>query len=183
MQSLEGSRSGIRMSADERRHQVLGAAVIEFARTGYAGTSTEQIARRAGISQPYLFRLFGTKKALFLAAVNVGFDRIEENFLTAAEGLGGEEAIAAMGESYLDYLENTDLLLLQLHAYAAAGDPEIRAEVARRYDALGTVVADRTGANEIELGRFFAVGMLLNVAAALGLKRFQDLCADLSKND
>lgn len=174
------SRSGTRMSADERRREVLQAAVVEFARTGYAGTSTEQIARRAGISQPYLFRLFQTKKALFLAAINLGFDRIEEHFTIAAQGLTGKDALAAMGTSYLDYLENTDLLLLQLHAYAAAGDPDIRAEVAGRFEALAAFITDRTEASDIELGQFFSVGMFLNVAAALGLKKFQDLCSQMT---
>lgn len=174
-------RSGVRMSADERRRAILQAAIVEFARTGFAGTSTEQIAKRAGISQPYLFRLFGTKKALFLATVGLAFDYLQEKFLKAAENLVGEEAIAAMGMAYLDYLENTDLLLLQLHAYAAAGDPDIRVEVAKRYEALADLVLERTGVSEIELGRFFSVGMLLNVSAALGLKRFQELCADLAK--
>lgn len=170
------TRSGLRMSADERRRDIVLAAVIEFARTGYAGTSTEQIAVRAGISQPYLFRLFKTKKALFIAAINHGFDRVEENFELAAAGLSGGEALEAMGLSYLSYLQHTDFLLLQLQAYAAAGDEAIRVEVGRRFDALATYVATRTGAGEIELGAFFSTGMLLNVAAALGLQRFQDLC-------
>ena len=177
MPAATTSRSGLRMSADERRHDIVLAAVIEFARTGYAGTSTEQIAARAGISQPYLFRLFKTKKALFLAAINHGFDRVQENFEAAAAGLTGSEALAAMGLSYFSYLQHTDFLLLQLHAYAAAGDEEIRSAVGARFDALATYVATRTGVGEIELGAFFSTGMLLNVAAALGLQRFQDLCA------
>lgn len=144
--------------------------------TGYAGTSTEQIVKRAGISQPYLFRLFRTKKALFLAALNLGFDRIEQHFANAADGLTGRDALAAMGLSYLEYLGETDLLLLQLHAYAASGDEEIRKEVARRFENLATLVKERTGVDEAELGNFFSTGMLLNVAAALGLKRFQDVC-------
>jgi AcrR family transcriptional regulator len=170
------------MSADERRHEILQAAVAEFAHAGYAGTSTEQIARCAGVSQPYLFRLFGTKRALFLEAINLGFDRLEEHFAAAAKGLEGKEALEAMGMSYLDYLGNTDLLLLQLHSYAAAGDPEIRVEVARRYDGLVAFVADRTGITGTELGQFFAAGMLLNVAAALGIERFEDLCAEMAKD-
>ena len=168
------------MSAEERRHDIVLAAVIEFARGGYAGTSTDQIASRAGISQPYLFRLFKTKKALFLAAIDHGFDRVEENFAAAAAGLSGSEALAAMGQSYFSYLEHTDFLLLQLQAYAAAGDTEIRAEVGRRFDSLASYVAERTGATEVELGTFFSTGMLLNVSAALGLARFQDLCATMA---
>ena len=54
------------MSAEERREMVLEAAVAGFAVRGMAGTSTEDVARSAGISQPYLFRLFPTKKACLL---------------------------------------------------------------------------------------------------------------------
>ena len=66
------------MSAEERREMVLEAAVAAFALRGMAGTSTEDVARSAGISQPYLFRLFPTKKALFLALVERCHLRIEE---------------------------------------------------------------------------------------------------------
>jgi len=65
-----------RMTAHERRTSVLAAAITEFARSGYAGTSTEAVASRAGISQPYLFRLFGTKKDLFVATYELVSDRI-----------------------------------------------------------------------------------------------------------
>ena len=65
------------MPAAERREMVLEAAVADFAAHGLAGASTEDVAHRAGISQPYLFRLFPTKKALFLALVERCFRRIE----------------------------------------------------------------------------------------------------------
>jgi AcrR family transcriptional regulator len=58
-----------RITAGERRERVLEAALTAFAAGGLDGTSTQDIARRAGISQAYLFRLFPTKKALFLAVV------------------------------------------------------------------------------------------------------------------
>jgi AcrR family transcriptional regulator len=69
-----------RLTAEERRDAVVAAAMTEFAQTGYAGTSTEAIARRSGVSQPYLFQLFGTKKDLFLAAVRHGFGRTRTVF-------------------------------------------------------------------------------------------------------
>jgi AcrR family transcriptional regulator len=157
------------MSADERRDSVLAAAVHEFARGGYAGTSTEAIARRAGISQPYLFRLFETKRALFFAAFARCCQRIEELFEEAAEGLVGEEALVAMGHAYASYLADADLLMLQLQGYAAATDPDIRAFVATRFSGLVAYVQGRTGAGADSLQQFFATGMLCNVTAALGL--------------
>src|ERR1700730_19444113 len=74
-----------RHTADERRTEVLKAAVAEFALHGLYGTSTEMIAKRIGISQPYIFRLFPSKKALFLAAIDQCFDRVEAAFRSAAE--------------------------------------------------------------------------------------------------
>src|SRR5215211_6519507 len=73
-----------RLTADERRTDIVAAAVRSFASGGLAGTSTEDIARLAGVSQPYLFRLFGTKRDLFLAAVGGPFDRIVDTFDAAA---------------------------------------------------------------------------------------------------
>src|SRR3954464_4385092 len=104
-----------RMSAEDRRADLLLAAAEAFAPGGVAGASTESIARRAGISQPYLFRLFPTKKALFLAVVDRSFNEVGARFERAAKGLAGEEALEAMGESYNGYLAERDQLLFQLH--------------------------------------------------------------------
>ena len=174
----EGSprRSGLRLSAEERRGQVVAAAVTEFARGGYAGTSTEAIAQRAGISQPYLFRLFQTKKELFLAAIGSGFDAIVALFDAAAGELEGQEALHAIGLSYVGYLVNTDLLLLQLHAYAASGDPEIRAYVAGRFAGLVSWLSERVGGlTPEELREFLGMGMLCNVVSALDLTSLKPL--------
>src|SRR5580698_8468153 len=89
-----------RMSAEQRRELVLEVALREFAVRGLYGTSTEDVARQAGISQPYLFRLFPTKKNLFLALVERCFARMRDEFTTAADGLTGEEAMMAMADSY-----------------------------------------------------------------------------------
>src|SRR5437016_14465191 len=94
----------VRSSAAERRDDVLDAALVEFAERGLEGTSTEDIARRAGISQPYLFRLFGTKKELFKASTARCFRETLELFQRAAEGLRGEEALHAIGEAYREML-------------------------------------------------------------------------------
>src|SRR5215469_14316955 len=117
----------VRMPAAERRELVLDAAVAEFSAHGLAGTSTEDVARRAGISQPYLFRLFPTKKALFLELVDRCFQRVRDTFMTAAGDLTGEDAKMAMADAYERLLDDRTLLLLQMQAYAACDDPEIRA--------------------------------------------------------
>src|SRR3954466_13303936 len=89
-----------RMTADERREAVLLVAASEFARTGLQGTSTEKIAAGAEISHPYLFRLFGTKKELFLACVERCFLRLQTLFTAAAEEAGEDERLEAMGKAY-----------------------------------------------------------------------------------
>jgi AcrR family transcriptional regulator len=160
-----------RQTAEERREAVLAAALEEFARAGYRGASTEAIARRAGISQPYLFRLFGSKKELYLAGVRRCFRRTLETMQAAAEGLRGEEALEAMGRSY-GLLLGTDPLMLQaqLQTYAAAVDDEdVRRAAREGYGDLYSYAERVSGASEARIARFFATGMLLNVIAALGL--------------
>jgi AcrR family transcriptional regulator len=157
------------MTAEDRRESVLDAAVAEFAKGGLAGTSTEAIATRAGISQPYLFRLFATKKELFIAAYRRAFTRIEQRFLEASQGLAGDEALDAMANAYHDLLADRDLLLCQLHTYAASGDPEVQEAARSCYGHLWRLVEARSGADGEALRMFFAMGMLWNVAVALDL--------------
>ena len=158
-----------RMPAAQRRELVLEAAVAEFAAHGLAGTSTEDVARRAGISQPYLFRLFPTKKTLFLALVERCFQRVRDAFSQAAAGHTGEEALVAMADVYVVLLNDRTLLLLQMQAYAACDDPEVRATTRAGFKALWELTERLTGLPFQQVVDFFAVGMLMNVAAALDL--------------
>src|SRR5215469_12266934 len=115
-----------RMSGADRRQQVLRIAAEEFASSGLHGTSAEDIARQAGITQAYVFRMFGTKKALFLEVVTAAFDRVTDGMRKAAAGQTGLDALVAMGRVYHDLLADTDALLLQLQGYAACGDDDVR---------------------------------------------------------
>src|SRR5437870_13085258 len=112
-----------RKSKEERREDILDAALVVFAERGLHGASTEAIARGAGISQPYVFRLFGTKKELFTASVARCFRETLELFQRAAEGKRGTAAFDAMGEAYGERLaQNPHLLRAQMRAYAACDD-------------------------------------------------------------
>lgn len=162
------------MHADERRAQVLEAAVPVFARHGYEGTSTEDVAKAAGISQPYLFRLFATKRALFIELLDRGFARVGAVFTEAAAGLSGTEALDAMGAAYMELLADRSLLLLQLHSYAACEDLEIRAAVRQAFSRLWQTVADAADVPLGELVEFFAHGMLLSVVAAMDATELRD---------
>ncbi len=157
------------MPAAERRALVLEAAVAEFAVHGLAGTSTEDVARRARISQPYLFRLFPTKKALFLELVEQCFRRVRDAFTEAAGDRTGDAALEAMARAYEVLLEDRTLLLMQMQAYAACGDPEIRAVTRDGYKKLWELIERITGLPFQTVVDFFAVGMLMNVAAAMDL--------------
>jgi len=158
----------VRLTAAERKDDVLDAALIEFAERGLEGTSTEDIARRAGISQPYLFRLFGTKKELYKASVTRCFRETLELFQRAAEGKRGEEALHAIGQAYVEQLEtNRTWLRAQMQAYAAAEDPEIRAVVRAGYGDLVAYVRRVSGADGPTIWQFFATGMMLNVLSSM----------------
>ena len=164
-----------RQTADERRAEIVRAALTEFAAGGYAGTSTEAIARRVGVSQPYLFQLFGTKRELFLATVRHGFQRTRLVFEDAArEGRSEEgpscDVLGRMGMAYMELLSDRDLLRVQLQAYAACGDDDVRTVVREEFTHLHATVRDLSGASAEDLHHFFAEGMLLNVAAALELR-------------
>jgi AcrR family transcriptional regulator len=163
-----------RMSGDDRRDQVLDAALAEFALGGLAGTSTEAIAARAGISQPYLFKMFGTKRDLFLGATGRCFENVIEVFDTAAEGLAGQPALMAMGDAYKGLIADRENLLGQLQMYAACGDPEVRTFARHGFRALYQRVEAISGASAQQLAVFFAVGMLCNLSAALGLNEIDE---------
>jgi AcrR family transcriptional regulator len=155
------------MTAEERRAQLLTAASSEFAVTGLHGTSTEAIARRAGISHAYLFRLFGTKKELFMACAAKCCERTLETFRAAAGGETPEERLQSMGQAYIEMLADRELLLSQMQLYAACSDPEIRDLARTAFQRIWNEVAELSGATPEELHSFFAHGMLLNVAASI----------------
>lgn len=161
-----------RMSADERRAVAVRVAMSEFAKGGYSGTSTEAIARRVGVSQPYLFRLFPNKKALFQAAAELCFRRTTDAFVQAADGLSGEEALEAMGKAYSALIVDRELLLMQMQLYVTAGgtdDEAIVAYVRQGWTDMWDAVRGLSGASEEELERFFSRGMLINVLVSLGV--------------
>jgi AcrR family transcriptional regulator len=163
-----------RKSAEERRAEIVAAAFEHFAQSGYNGASTDAIARDAGISQPYLFRLFRTKRELFLACQQRSHDRIRETFQRAAEGLPPEERLEAMGHAYVDLLADRTRLLFQMQSYAACSDPEIQAHVREGYGELVELVTRLSGAEPHEVWQFFSFGMLLNVIASLDLEAIAD---------
>jgi AcrR family transcriptional regulator len=154
-----------RLTAAERGEEVLQAAVTAFARSGYAGTKTDEIARLAGVSQPYVIRLFGTKQQLFLAATERACDRIAQTFRRAAQEEHAD--LASLGHAYSDLLAERELLVVLLHGFAASADPAIGDLVRRRFGLIYQLIRDLTGASIDEAQQFLATGMLLTVMAAM----------------
>ena len=148
---------------------MLEAARVEFAHHGLHGASTDVIARRAGISQPYLFRLFGSKKALFIAVCEQCFQETLDLFRDAASGTSGRDALVAIGAAYGELVESDRTMLQgQLQAYAASVvDEEVRESVAQGFGRLVDFVETVSGADRQTIARFFAKGMLMNVLAAM----------------
>ena len=159
-----------RKSAGERRADVLEAARDVFAEHGLSGASTDEIARKAGISQPYLFRLFRTKKELFIAAIEQCFAETHETFAQAAEGKTGAEALKAMGRAYGELIRsNPNRLRAQMQTYAACDDPDVCAAARKGFGDLVALVQQALGVDDDTLSQFFARGMLINVVASMDL--------------
>jgi AcrR family transcriptional regulator len=161
-----------RRTADERRRHVLDAAIATFADAGYHGASTTMIAERAGISQPYIYALYKNKRELFLAAYREVAERIRARLLAAAEGVDGpEERLRAMGEAYLQMIGNSAEVRCQLQAYAAAGDRELQEPIRDEFVHLFESVREAAGVSREEAAFFFAGGIFLAIASALGVPR------------
>ena len=184
-----------RVPAAERREELIGAAVHEFARGGLHGTAVERIARRVGVAQPYVFSLFANKRELFLAALERSFREVADALRRAAaefrEGRAPpvcEDALDAMAHAYEALLlKDRDYLMLQHQCYAACDDELVRARVRLRYAELVALARELSGAAPDRLDDFFRQGMALNVAAALGVEELSVSCewvaAELAAED
>ena len=180
MSTAETQRT--RRTAEERRVDVLDAALIEFATYGLHGASTVNIARRAGISQPYVLRLFGTKKALFLETVAMARGLIETAWRQALGTMPAEapprERLAALEQAFQQLTARTEVLRLLLQAYSAAADAEVRTQCQAAMRGLFDWVREATGVSAAETQVFFAQGMLIMVGVSIGApERFDEAWA------
>lgn len=172
-----------RVPASERREALIEAAVHEFAQTGLHGTPVDRIARRVGVAQPYVFSLFASKRELFLAAVERGFEQVMKRFSEAAEvfhpaiALPDTDVMTAMGNAYVELLSSErDFLMLQLQSYTACDDEVIRERVRDCYAQLVAHVERLSAADPERIDNFFRYGMWLTVAAAMGVENLSVGC-------
>lgn len=163
------STTTTRQTADERREALLTAARREFSRKGLHGASTDTIAKAAGISQPYLFRLFGTKKELYLATTARAMEETYQAFESASRGKHGHEALHAMGEAYSGLIEDRDRLQLMLQCFAGCEDADVREAARRVWRDLVELIERVSGEPPEVVSTFIAKGMLLNVMNAMQL--------------
>ena len=157
----------VRSTAEQRRTQIRAAAAAAFATAGLHGTSVETIARTIDISEAYVFRLFGTKRSLFIEVVTDAFDAMTDGMVVAAGDAIGVDALALMGAEYKNLLRDRERLLLQMQGFAACGDPHVKRAVRAAFGRLWTRMAEVSGLEPVQVKSFIAFGMLLNDLAAL----------------
>ncbi|MFJ7586816.1 TetR/AcrR family transcriptional regulator [Streptomyces sp. NPDC097617] len=159
-------------TAEERRETVLRTAIGAFAARGYWGTTTTEVAKAAGISQAYVYRLFPNKELLFTAVVEYCFVQVRsalEQAATEVRGSSPQAVLGAMGDAYALLISNNDLMLIQLHAQAAAvSEPAVREAVRQGYARLVEYVRGASGAAEVQVQEFFARGMLCHLIVSMG---------------
>jgi AcrR family transcriptional regulator len=164
-----------RMPARLRQQQVLEAAVAAFAEGGYAGTTTDQVARLAGVSQPHVVRMFGGKQALFLALHRHITERIETAFRVATATRDPEiEPLEALGRAYLELTSDRDLLRVMQHGFMAGADPTLGPAVRSCLTRIYRLVRELTGATPEVARDFIANGLLINTLVCLQLPEHAD---------
>lgn len=159
--------SGSNLKRPERREQVLVAAMRAFARTGYHGTSTTEIAREAGISQGYVLHLFDTKEQLFIAALQ----RAGEYILAQMRGIGLESFeldrfTARYGRTVLDEM----VMLVLLQGFTASSVPAIGSYVRALFADVYQVLVENSGASPEEARDYIARALLINSVLAMGYR-------------
>ena len=156
-----------RMAMEERRELVLREAIPVFARYGFEGATTAEIAKRAGVTQPYIFKLFESKKALFIEACERNMRTTVEQMRESAGGKSGHEALEAMGLAYVERMDkDRDSLLLQMQQYAACWDEDVQRAVRDCMREMWDMVVGMSKVPVAEVALFFAKGMMCNVLAA-----------------
>jgi AcrR family transcriptional regulator len=169
-----------RMSADERREQIILAAAAVFGERGYAGGTTDAIAKQAGISQAYVVRMFGTKEKLFSEVGETARARTVEAFRGAIARFPADASSDVkqqiMGEAYARLIEDRGLLLSLLHLFSQGHDPVLGHQARECFLDVFRVVRDEAGLGPAIATEFFGRGMLISVLMAM---RMQDAVADL----
>jgi AcrR family transcriptional regulator len=173
-------RHGARLSAADRRQAILAAALRVFSEGSYAGATTAEIAREAGISEPILYRHFGSKKDLYFACLDEAWSGLRDSLQAKMDEVGPVDAWRELGPSTMRRLKAVVPNLWMQAVTEAGKDPEIRrfvrkhmrevhdffAEALRRLQEAGAIPADRDP--NAEAWVFLGGSLLASFADRLG---------------
>ena len=173
-----------RLSGPERRAAVVETACRIFAKGSYHGSTTAQIARETGVSEPILYRHFASKRELYLACLDTVWERVRELWDKAIEReQDPANWLKTIGKAYLEARASARIVLVDLWIQAlteAADDPEIRralrqqvrevhdfvAGLIRRAQEAGGVLPGRDP--DAEAWIFISLGLLSTIDHRLG---------------
>ena len=164
-----------RMKAEDRRELILAAAMGVFGDYGYVGTTTDQVARAAGVSQPYVVRMFGTKEKLFVAVLERALAKLFEVFRAALAEESDEPVARRMGLAYLGLLSEHGLLLSLSHSFLLGSDPVIGATARRGFMEVYAFLRHEVGFSPEECHQFLSAGMLSNTMIGLRMTDQYDI--------
>jgi AcrR family transcriptional regulator len=166
--TIEDFAPAQRMKAADRREQILEAATAVFGAKTYVGTTTDEVARAAGVSQPYVVRLFGTKEKLFIAVIERAYARLIDAFRRAMPGDRDGRA-ARMGAAYTGLLAERGMLPVIANSTALGGEPEIGRVARAGFSDIWRFLREEGGFSAEETREFVATGMLINTIVGLRL--------------
>ncbi|WP_223695114.1 TetR/AcrR family transcriptional regulator [Leifsonia poae] len=163
-----------RIPAGERREQILAAASLVFGERGYFGATTDQIAKAAGISQPYVVRMFGSKETLFVEVLARALDKVLVAFRGTVDGWKSDgspddEIARRIGTAYVNLIEDRGILLSLMQSFSMGHDPMIGAKARDGFIAIYRLLRDEAGFEPEQVRAFLAEGMLLNTLLGLRL--------------
>jgi AcrR family transcriptional regulator len=167
--------TGSRKTLEERKDDLVAAAIREFAAHGLDAASTGAIAKAVGISQPYLFKIWETKSQLFLAALDQVFNTVIGTFQAEAVGKPASvETLTEVGNAY-DSLSRAEMQML-LQGFAACDHPEIRDLVERRWMELIGALKKIAGTGGDPIQHFLGFGLLMTVVRTAGMPDSALIC-------
>jgi len=162
----------IEATTANRKADIISAAIEVFAEIGYFRATTAQVAERAKISQPYIFRFFSTKEALLLTALEVSWTRVLDSFRKVVESASPEQLETGLIRAYEDILNSyKNEVLLQMQAQTIQ-EESIRETMRNGYGEVRQMVLDAFRAAGIPKAEertmlFLARGVLCNISVAL----------------
>ncbi len=141
MSEGSGPATGKRLSADQRREQLLDVALTEFSARGFTATTMDDVAEAAGVTKPLLYQHFDSKRALYLELV----DSVAQAMLDAvgkatAQAAGPREQVEAGFSAYFRLVVSHSAAFQLLFGSDAANDPELSSALRRVEDSLAEAV-------------------------------------------